>query len=381
MFSKTTKRVCIQAVHGLRLSIFCLTLVALLLGSSHGVWAQKNKDKVPPGNPFQALQRQIDALRAQLDEGEFEQLRVFNPDPTQASTLFWGPSDECSIGVDPPGGLTGLIERDPIGFRLLGPGGQGCRLIFGPTMDCTVEVDPGGPDGMLLRDVDGIRLLNPDRQRATSLLFGPTDECSLRIDPPGGLTGLIESDPNGLRLLGPGGQGCILTFGPTDDCRIFVNPPELELPGLNFSDPFGFFFNNSIDVRGGVTAEFFVQASSRDLKENIRPLDDVLATIQQLQGVSFDWKQNGRADIGFIAEEVQQVLPEMVTWDEKREAVQGVKYANIVAVTVEGIKAQQQQIDELRTENDTLRAELTSLQSRMDDLTAQMGQLLSAAAE
>ena len=172
MIRKTTRNVWIQAVSGIRIVTCCLTFAALLLGTSHDVLAQKkNKDKVPPGNPFQALQRQIDELRGRLEDGEFEELRVFNPDPDQASTLFWGPTNDCSIGIDPVGGLTGLIERDPVGFRLIGPDGQGCRLIFGPTMDCTVEVNPDGPAGLLLRDPTGVRVINPDPAGESRLIF------------------------------------------------------------------------------------------------------------------------------------------------------------------------------------------------------------------
>ena len=74
-------------------------------------------------------------------------------------------------------------------------------------------------------------------------------------------------------------------------------------------------------------------------------------------------------------------LPELVTWDEKHEVAKGVKYANIVAVAVEGIKAQQKQIKDLQTENDALRKDFASLQSQMDDLSAKMGQLLNVGAE
>ena len=139
----------------------CLAFAGLLVCTGQPVFAQKEKDKVPPGQPFQALQRQIDQLRAELEAGVFTVLRVNNPDPSQGSTLFFGPTDLCNLGIDPPGGFSGLIERDPVGFRLLGRNDQGCRLIFGPTMDCTVEVDPQGPEGLLLRDPGGIRILNP----------------------------------------------------------------------------------------------------------------------------------------------------------------------------------------------------------------------------
>ncbi len=81
------------------------------------------------------------------------------------------------------------------------------------------------------------------------------------------------------------------------------------------------------------------------------------------------------SDIGFIAEEVDKVIPELVCWDEKHELVQGVKYANIVAVAVEGIKSQQKQIEDLQKENSSLRDDLTSFKSQIDDLTAKIEKL------
>jgi FtsZ-binding cell division protein ZapB len=303
-------------------------------------------------------------------------IRILPPTTASRPTLFFGPTDDCSLGIDPA--LPGLIESDPFGFRLLGRDGLGCRLIFGRTNECTVEVDPLGPKGLLLRDPSGIRILSPVRNGANMLRFGPTDDCNLRTDPT--LTGIVVSDPKGMRLLGPDGRGCILTFGPTDDCRIFVNSNR---PGLNFSDPNGFAFNNSLDVRGAVSAQEFITTSTRRLKENIQPLENALDKIMGLQGVSFDWKaeRGGNADIGFIAEEVEKVMPALVTWDEKHELVQGVKYANIVAVAVEGIKTQQKQIEDLQKENSSLREDLTSFQSQIDDLTTKLEELANSRAK
>ena len=100
-------------------------------------------------------------------------LRIAPANPVALPRLKFGPTDDCSIGIDPA--FPGLIERDPIGFRLLGPNNQGCRLIFGPTMDCTVEVDPAGPQGLLLRDPKGIRVLSPSPTSPPTVRFGPTD--------------------------------------------------------------------------------------------------------------------------------------------------------------------------------------------------------------
>ena len=299
-------------------------------------------------------------------------IRILPPLAANRPTLFFGPTDDCSLGIDPQ--LTGLIERDPIGFRLLGRNGLGCRLLFGQTDECTIEVDPLGPSGLILRDPKGIRILNPNSEGANLLQFGRSGLCNLRTDPL--LPGLIVSDPQGLRLLGPNGRGCILVFGPTDDCRIFV---DANVPGLNFSDPRGFFFDNSLDVRGAVRAEEFVMTSTRRFKENIQPLQKALDKITRLQGVSFDWKadQGGKADIGFIAEEVEKVVPELVSWDEKHELVHGVKYANVVAVAVEGIKEQQKQIESLQKENASLREDLDSFRSEFDSLTEKIKELAS----
>jgi Chaperone of endosialidase len=286
------------------------------------------------------------------------------------TTMLFGPTDDCSLGID--ANLTGLIESDPIGFRLLGRGGAGCRVLFGRTDDCTIEVDPVGPSGLILRDPKGIRILNPNRAGANVIQFGLTDLCNLRTDPQ--LKGLIASDPQGLRLLGPEGRGCILLFGPTDECRIFVDPNRA---GLNFSDPKGFTFDNNIGVEGTVSAQDFVTTSSRRFKENIQPLENALDKITSLQGVTFDWKadRGGKPDIGFIAEEVEKVAPELVSWDEKHQSVQGVKYANVVAVAVEGIKEQQKQIDMLQKENSSLRENLDSFQSQIDELTKKIKEL------
>ena len=451
-----------------RVSLTWLVVAVLSLAATSDAIAQgkSKKEKVPPGSPFQALQRQIDELRGQLDEGEFEGLRVFNPDPDQPSTLFFGPTDFCNIGIDPVGGLTGMIERDPNGFRLLGRNDQGCRLLFGPTDLCTVEVDPSGPAGLLLRDPSGIRVLNPDEPQAARLFWGPTDECSIGLDPQ--LTGLVERDPVGFRLLGPDGQGCRLIFGPTLDCTVEVDPggppglllrdpsgirilnplndelPNPPLPGLPplpatlywgrnddcriesglgrgmivyepsgvvirsplpgapsilsfgeendegvqecrieagglgmiFVDPRGF------DFGGVVTADGFVERSSRRLKENIRPINDAREKIRRLQGVYFDWKpdKGGNADIGFIAEDVNDVLPEVVKHSTDG-TIQGVKYSKMVALAIEGLKAQQEQVDRLQIENDSLRKNLASMQAQMDDLSATVHHVVNIAAE
>ncbi len=89
--------------------------------------------------------------------------------------------------------------------------------------------------------------------------------------------------------------------------------------------------------------------SSRRWKENIVPLTNALAKVEQLQGVEYDWKSNGQHDIGLIAEEVGRVVPEVVTYESNGVDAKSVDYARLVALLIEGMKEQQRQIEDLRT--------------------------------
>ena len=64
-----------------------------------------------------------------------------------------------------------------------------------------------------------------------------------------------------------------------------------------------------------------------------------------MRGVSFDWIADGSSEVGVIAQEVEDVLPDVVNTNE--DGIKSVKYGNIVAVLIEAIKEQQAQIDQL----------------------------------
>ena len=92
------------------------------------------------------------------------------------------------------------------------------------------------------------------------------------------------------------------------------------------------------------------------LKKNIRPLDQYgLNEILKLKPVMYDWKneEKGSDNIGFIAQDVQEVIPELVNESEmlngkEGETKLGVEYSKMVAVLTKAIQEQQKQIDELK---------------------------------
>jgi hypothetical protein len=97
-------------------------------------------------------------------------------------------------------------------------------------------------------------------------------------------------------------------------------------------------------------ADAWTTYSSRRWKRDIEPIDGSLDKVMNLRGVSFEWKDNGKEDIGLIAEEVAEVIPEVVAYEENGIDAQSVDYSRLVALLIEATKEQQKEIEELKTE-------------------------------
>jgi hypothetical protein len=124
-------------------------------------------------------------------------------------------------------------------------------------------------------------------------------------------------------------------------------PPAVVDLGSTYLKVTGGTITGNVTVNGTLTVTDFVETSSIRFKENVVPLQNAFETISQLQGVSYDWKVSGKKDIGFIAEEVEKVLPEIVDKTSEGE-VEGMNYGRLTALLVEVVKSQQAQIDELK---------------------------------
>jgi hypothetical protein len=96
---------------------------------------------------------------------------------------------------------------------------------------------------------------------------------------------------------------------------------------------------------GTLSATVFTSLSDKSKKTNIRPIDNAISIVQQLEGVRFDWKEDGAASLGVIAQDVEKVLPEVVV--ESTDGLKSVSYGNIVGVLIEAVKEQQKRIEEL----------------------------------
>ena len=105
-----------------------------------------------------------------------------------------------------------------------------------------------------------------------------------------------------------------------------------------------------LDVSGDANVTGNVNSSSDvSLKENIVPIADALKKVLAMRGVEYDRiDMNGAHQVGVVAQEIEEVIPELVTEDEG-SGLKSVSYGNITAVLIEAIKQQQEQINKLRT--------------------------------
>jgi hypothetical protein len=100
-------------------------------------------------------------------------------------------------------------------------------------------------------------------------------------------------------------------------------------------------------------------SSDERLKENVLPIMDAIAKVNAIRGVEFDWTDDYIAthggedgtfirkhDVGVIAQEIEQVLPEVVTTRE--DGTKAVKYDRIVALLIEAIKDLSKEVDRLK---------------------------------
>jgi hypothetical protein len=96
-----------------------------------------------------------------------------------------------------------------------------------------------------------------------------------------------------------------------------------------------------------LTVDTLVEASTIILKENINPIENALNKISNLNGVLYNRKGYSDVEAGLIAEDVAEVLPEVVSFDESGNP-HGIKYTKLTAYLIEAVKSLKAEILELK---------------------------------
>ena len=107
--------------------------------------------------------------------------------------------------------------------------------------------------------------------------------------------------------------------------------------------------NGTLTASGDVIA--YGAPSDIRLKENIKPIESALDKVMKLEGVTFDWKESDsildiKEDIGFIAQDVQKIVPELVR--ENEDGMLSMRHQGIAPILLEAIKELKAEIEELK---------------------------------
>lgn len=113
---------------------------------------------------------------------------------------------------------------------------------------------------------------------------------------------------------------------------------------------------NTLYYNGYISANDIFAFSDQRLKENIITIDNPMEKIMQMRGVYYNKKDDASKtrNVGVIAQEIEDILPEVIHTSIESEHYKTVAYGNMTALLVEGMKAQQSTIHSLQTTLSTL---------------------------
>ena len=120
--------------------------------------------------------------------------------------------------------------------------------------------------------------------------------------------------------------------------------------------------SNVGNINCTVSTTSYATSSDYRLKENVAPMQNALATVAQLKPCTYNWKVDGSSGQGFIAHELQAVVPDCVTGEKDavdedgKPQYQGVDTSFLVATLVAAIQEQQTLIQSLTTRIEALEA-------------------------
>jgi hypothetical protein len=100
------------------------------------------------------------------------------------------------------------------------------------------------------------------------------------------------------------------------------------------------------------------------LKTNVRQVEGALEKLERIRGIAFEWAEAespnalggvpGQPSLGVVAQEVEEVFPEVVSIYEPDQEYKAVDYNGLTSVLIEAVKELKAQNDELRSRVDAL---------------------------
>ncbi|EQC50359.1 endosialidase chaperone [Bacteriovorax sp. BSW11_IV] len=219
-------------------------------------------------------------------------------------------------------------------------------------------------DGQRLR----FQATTADLADSSSIDFGENNDTHMRI----------RYDGNQVS----GSNGRLVISSPLDAADNITVFDRLGRVGIGVATP-----TETLHVGGNVLATAYLYTSDLRFKDNIETIPNSLDKISKLRGVTFDWRTDEFPErhfpeektMGFIAQEVEEVAPELVKTAE--DGYKSVQYGNITALIVEAIKEVGVKIEKLFSNDEENSRRIASLEAENDQLKKDMEDMKKAIQE
>ena len=139
--------------------------------------------------------------------------------------------------------------------------------------------------------------------------------------------------------------------------------------GINKTNPI-----YELDINGNVAAYNYYSSSDKRLKKEIKPIQSSLKQVLKLNPVTYKWDKENfpekkfkeSTEIGFIAQEVELLFPEIVNTD--KNGYKAMDYAKLSVILTKAIQEQQAEIEELKNINEKLNSKVELLLNEINKL-------------
>jgi hypothetical protein len=245
-----------------------------------------------------------------------------------------------NVIIPVPAAGNGLIVNGAAGTPSLVVNNPTDTIIFlaaGATHGVRVTTESGLStiDGV---DNTGVGSFQPLTVQGTTLLLqSTTSGGGITLAPSGAITiagpttfdtsvtfgGQIDVDGQNLTIISPASGQALSVNNNADNAQFFIvnSTGEVQIPFTL--------------VAGTTVSATTFNASDINLKTNIRTVVNPLDIVNELRGATFNWIKDDKADLGVIAQEVEQVLPELVM---THDGIKHVNYFGLIALLLESVK-------------------------------------------
>lgn len=157
---------------------------------------------------------------------------------------------------------------------------------------------------------------------------------------------ILTSNGSSIYWATAGGGGATLTANSTDTQTFYI-PMANTTTGTWSNAVVSTAKLYFVPSTGTLSATIFNALSDESQKTDINTINNALDIVSGLRGVSFTWKETGKSSTGVIAQEVEKVLPELVT---DKDGLKSVNYDGLIGVLIESIKELKEEIRVLKQE-------------------------------